>query len=82
MASESPSDSLHCAPMKAYIIAATLGEYQDALRQLGLHERAAVHIMTPGNLQIPRDGPIYVYRNGAVLPLWGTRRFALPRRAA
>lgn len=53
--------------MKAYIIAATLGEYQDALRVLGLHERAAVHLtQAPQGWAAKVDGPLYVATNGRV----------------
>jgi hypothetical protein len=61
--------------MKVYIIAATLGEYQDALRQLGLHERAAVHV-TPragGVTSLepwPPQGPAYLYRFGTVIQVY------------
>lgn len=52
--------------MRAYIVAATLGEYQDALRILGLHERAAVHLaqVPQGWAVAPLDGPLYVYSHG------------------
>ena len=52
--------------MKAYIVAATLGEYQDALRMLGLHERAAVHLtqVPQGWAVAPLNGPLYVYSHG------------------
>jgi len=48
--------------MKVYIVAATLGQYQDALRALGLHERAAVHLTALPTS--PVDGPVYIYPSG------------------
>jgi hypothetical protein len=60
--------------MKVYIVAATLGQYQDALRALGLHERAAVHLIELP--EAPVDGPVYVYSSGWIKPLHETRRAA------
>ncbi len=68
------------ATMKAYVVAATLGEYQDALRMLGLHERAAVHLeQIPA--RTPLDGPVYVYSHGRPVLLTLCAVDAPPRAA-
>jgi hypothetical protein len=68
--------------MKAYIIAATLGDYQEALRLLRLHERAAVHLTAmPGSWA--REEPLYYAPgNGQVQVLAGTAPVAGGRLAA
>lgn len=64
--------------MKVYVVATSLGEYQDALRALGLHDRAAVHV-TPERLAAGLDpnGPVLVVRDGRIEKLDDE-----PRRAA
>ena len=69
--------------MKVYIVAATLGEYQDALRRLGLHERAAVHVVPAADgvtaIDPWPDGPVYLARFGQLVPVY---RVEVCRRAA
>lgn len=51
--------------VRIYVIAETLAQYQDALRQLRTHERAAVHVTREADLE-GRDGPLFEYAEGTV----------------
>lgn len=64
--------------MKVYIIAATEGQYQDALRILGLHPRAAVHVT---ELRAAVDGPVYEFRGGQLVAIYAPP-LVLSQRAA